>query len=42
MEKLKDGIYVVPEIKIINFMDSDIIATSNAIEENLSDGTWQS
>ena len=41
MEKLKDGVYVVPEIKIIDFLNSDIITASNDIEENLSDGNWQ-
>lgn len=40
MEKLKEDVYVTPEIEIINLLSSDVIATSGEIEDNMGD-TWQ-
>ncbi len=42
MEKLKEDIYLTPEIEVINIYNTDVIATSGGIEDNLGDDNWQS
>lgn len=41
MEILKEDVYITPKIELVNLLDSDVITTSNPIEDNLGD-TWQS
>lgn len=41
MEILKEDVYITPKIELVKLLDSDVITTSNPIEDNLGD-TWQS
>ena len=42
MERLKEDVYITPEISIVNLSCSDVITTSRNIEDSLPDDTWQS
>lgn len=42
MEMLKEDAYITPRIEIIELLNSDVITTSNPIEDSLPDDTWQS
>ena len=41
MATYEKDVYLSPNVEIVNVLKSDIIVTSNVIDDNLPDDTWQ-